>query len=542
MKMPGATSWEPLMNQNVEQWKVHKTAVSSECGVVAAQNWMAAAAGADILARGGNAVDAAVACAFALGAVEPWMCGLGGSGYMVIWKADKKQAFSINFQGILPKAIDAADYPLDPSVPNAIMGFPGVAGNTNVTGYKSITVPGAVAGLSQALKLHGQLGFDTALMPAIQLADRGLPVDWFTTLQIALEASDLGQFPASAGIYLPQNAPAQPEQFLRLGNLANTLKTLAEKGPSDFYKGSIASSISADLEAGGSRITIEDLAAYEPILTPPLAHTHRGVFLLTPDNSSGGPRLGDALNYSLENLDISLPFGGHTYKTYAHALNNAFVNHENHLGRLPNTGCTSHMSAADADGNMVALTYTLLNRFGSKVVLPETGVIMNNAISYFDPRPGYPTSMESRKRINASNMCPTICIRDNKALFAIGASGANHIVPCTMQLAAFMLDYGMSLENAFNTPRIDAGCGDSIRVDPGVGDLAIAELSKEFKVEIAQNLVFPKLYSSPSGVYRNASNGETEGCSDKMSPSSGAVAQGYFEITQPTQDQTLVRA
>ncbi len=530
------------MDQIFEQWKIHKLAATSEYGIVAAQHWMAAAAGADTLARGGNAVDAAVACAFALSAVEPWMCGLGGSGYMVIWEARKKQAFSINFQGVLPKAIDAADYPLDPSVPDTIMGFPGVAGNTNVTGYKSITVPGAVAGLSQALKFHGQLGFDTVLMPAIQLAERGLPVDWFTTLQIALEAADLGQFPVSAEIYLPQNAPAKPEQFLRLGNLAATLKTLAEEGPDDFYKGSIANSISADLEAGGSRITIEDLAAYEPIIAAPLAHAHRNNVLYTPDNSSGGPRLGDALTYSLENLDISLPFGGHTYKTYGYALKNAFVNHEERLGRLPNTGSTSHMSAADADGNMVALTYTLLNRFGSKVVLPETGVIMNNAVSYFDPRPGYPTSMGPSKRINASNMCPTICIRDDEAIFAVGASGANHIVPCTMQLAAFMLDYGMSLEHAFNTPRIDAGCEASIRVDPSIGNRAIAELSKEFELEIAQNQVFPKLYSCPSGVYRDPYTGYTEGCSDKMNPLSGAVAQGYIKITQPTQNQTFVRA
>ena len=200
------------------------------------------------------------------------------------------------------------------------------------------------------------------------------------------------------------------------------------------------------------------------------------------------------------------------------------------------------MSAIDADGNMVALTYTLLSRFGSKVVLPETGVIMNNAVSYFDPRRGKPTSIEPRKRINASNMCPTICIRDDEAVFAIGASGANHIVPCTMQLAAFMLDYGMSLENALNTPRIDAGYEDYIRVDPEIGHRAIAELSKEFKVEIAQNLVFPKLYACPSGVYRNAGTGQTEGCCDKMNPSSGAVAEGYSEISLPTRDQTLVRA
>ena len=108
------------------------------------------------------------------------------------------------------------------------------------------------------------------------------------------------------------------------------------------------------------------------------------------------------------------------------------------------------MSAVDSDGNMVALTYTLLNRFGSKVVLPRTGILMNNSVSYFDPRPGYPTSMKGKKRINSSNMCPTICTEGDRAYFAIGASGANHIVPCTMQIAGFLLDYNLSIENAFN--------------------------------------------------------------------------------------------
>ena len=135
------------MNRNVEQWQVRKRAVSSERGVVAAQNWMSAAAGADALSRGGNAVDAAIACAFALNAVEPWMCGMGGSGYMVIWLADERRAVAIDFQGTLPHNIETADYPLDPNVTNTIMGFPGVSGNANVVGYKSITVPGAVAGL-----------------------------------------------------------------------------------------------------------------------------------------------------------------------------------------------------------------------------------------------------------------------------------------------------------------------------------------------------------------------------------------------------------
>ena len=530
------------MNRNVEQWQVRKRAVSSERGVVAAQNWMAAAAGADALSRGGNAVDAAIACAFALNAVEPWMCGMGGSGYIVIWLADERRAVAIDFQGTLPNAIDTADYPLDPSVPNAIMGFPGVAGNANVVGYKSITVPGAVAGLSAAAQAHGRLGFDSLLSPAIQLAERGLPVDWFATLQIGLEAGELARFPASAAVYLPGGAPAQPEQFLNLGNLGATLRILADEGPDAFYKGAIATAMAEDLQEGGSRITVDDLAAYHPQVLTPLAHDHRGAILYTPSENSGGQRLSEAFDFVTEHLDPSRSFGAHAYEIYAKALNQAFDNHERRLGRLPETGSTSHMSAVDADGNMVALTYTLLNRFGSKVVLPSSGVLMNNAVSYFDPRPGYPTSMAGGKRINASNMCPTVCVRDDEAIFAVGASGANHIVPCTMQVAAYMLDYGMSLEEAFNTPRIDAGGRASIRVDPAAGDEVLAALGRSFDLEVAQNLVFPKLYSCPSGVFRDPASGHTQGCGDKANPVAGAVAEQPFHLEETASGQVSVRA
>lgn len=514
------------MNRNVEQWDVKKREVSSERGVVAAQNWMAAAAGADALSKGGNAVDAAIACAFALNAVEPWMCGMGGSGYMVIWLADESRAVAIDFQGMLPKGIDLADYPLDPTVPDAIMGFPGVAENANVIGYKSITVPGAVAGLSAALEKHGRLGLDTVLGPTIQLAERGLPVDWHATLHIALEAAELARFPASSALFLPDGYAPQPEQYLPLTNLTKTLKALSNDGPDTFYKGRVSEKITSDLLAGGSRLDADDLSVYRALFIEPLVGEHRGAKLYTPGETSGGLRLNEALGYIEANLDLDQPIGAHTYATYANALNQAFRNHERRLGR----GCTSHMSAVDAEGNMVALTYTLLNRFGSKVMLPSTGILMNNSVSYFDPRPGYPTTMEGHKRINASNMCPTLCVRDNQALFAVGASGANHIVPCTLQITAFLLDYGISLEDAFNLPRIDAGGRQSIRVDPALGDDVIKALSQEFELEIAQNLVYPKLFSCPSGVSRDPQTGATQGVADKANPVAGAVAEGLFEV------------
>ena len=261
------------MNENVEQWNISKNAVSSERGLVASQHWLASSVGADALNKGGNAIDAAIACAFALNVVEPWMCGLGGSGYILIWLAKTKEMKVIDFQGILPKSISFEDYPIDNNLPETIMGFPGVQNQENILGYKSITVPGAVAGLSMALDNYGTLGIDSILSKTIDLAERGLPVDWITTLQIALESKELSKFEESSNIYLPKGFPPNPEQYISLGNLSKTLRIISEKGANEFYNGKLAEEISNDLKTGGSRITIEDLSSYKPELIEPLSLT-----------------------------------------------------------------------------------------------------------------------------------------------------------------------------------------------------------------------------------------------------------------------------
>ena len=519
------------MNHRIEQWDVSKKAVASEAGVVAAQHHLAARAGAGMLAAGGNAIDAAVAAGFALAAVEPWMCGLGGSGYMVVWLAEEKQAQMLDFQGMLPAAITSEDYPLDPGVPATIMGFPGVVDRQNEVGYRSITVPGAVRGLSRALGRFGRLGLDTVLSPAIQLAGRGLPVDWFTTLQVSLAMADLRRDPAAKSIYLPNDAPLQPEQNRQLGHLARTLKALAAEGPDSFYRGALAEKIVTDLQAGGSRIDGDDLAAYQVLEHEPLTGSHRGANLHTAGPNSGGPRLIETLAHIADHLDPAVGIGAESWKIYADGMNKAWRSHKERIGRTTEVGgCTSHLSAVDAAGNMVALTYTLLNRFGSCVVLPSTGILMNNAVSYFDPRPGYPTTMEGRKRINASNMCPTVATRDNEAIFAVGASGANYIMPCTTQIAGLLLDFDLTLEEAMCYPRIDASDRGSIRVDPRLGADVLDALAKDFELEIAQLMVFPKLYSCPSGVSRDPMTGLCLGLNDPSQPIGGAAAASPFRL------------
>lgn len=524
------------MNQNVEQWRVSKRAVASDAGVVAAQHWQAAQAGAAMLAKGGNAVDAAVGAAFALAAVEPWMCGLGGSGYLVTWRAAEREARIIDFQGMLPAAVDFADYPLDPDEPDAIMGFPGVRGQRNVMGYGSITVPGAVAGLSRALERFGRLGLDTVLEPAIRLAERGLVVDWFATLMITLAMPVLARDPTGRAIWLPGGAPPTPETVVGLGRLPATLRTLAEDGPDSFYRGRLAASMAGDLAAGGSRISEEDLAAYEVLEEQALTGNHRGAEVHTAGPTSGGPRLLEALRLIERELDPASGIGIRSYDVYAHALRTAW---QSHRARLEGPGepagaCTSHVSAVDAEGNMAALTYTLLNRFGSGVVLPGTGIVMNNAVSYFDPRPGHPTSLAGRKRINASNMCPVVITEGAEARFALGASGANHIMPCVTQLTSLMLDFGLSLESAFHVPRLDASDRGPVRVDPRVGPDVLASLAGSFDLEVAQLLVFPKLYGCPSGVARDPASGSCSGVSDPSQPLAAAAAAAPFVLPGAT--------
>ena len=525
------------MNDNVEQWEIGKSAVSSKMGAVASQHWLAARAGAAMLAEGGNAVDAAVACAMALNVVEPWMCGLGGSGFMVVWLAKEKRARVLNFQGVLPQAIDSADYPLDPGAPPSLMLYPGVKERANERGYGSITVPGAVAGLGGALERFGSLPWQRVLAPAIALADRGVPVDWHASLQIGLAMDLLRRDPAASEIYLPGGVPALPESYRPLPALAATLKTLAAEGPRSFYEGALARQIAADLQAGGSKITAEDLAAYAVEEHEPLSGSHRGADVHTAGAVSGGVRLLDMLEYVEKHLNPGSDVGPQTWIAYARGLDAAFATHKAKVG-LDQTGgvqvggCTSHMSAVDGEGNMVALTYTLLNRFGSGVVLPSTGMLMNNSIAYFDPRPGNPVSMAGGKRINSSNMCPTIATRDGEALFAVGASGANHIVPCTAQLTALLLDYDMSLEEAFHTPRIDASGRGSVRADPAMGETALEELRKVFTLEVAQQLVFPKLYSCPSGVSRDPESGRCWGMGDVSSPVAGAATPAPFKLEE----------
>lgn len=217
-----------------DQWMTVKRPVRGKAGMVAAQHIRAAEAGAELLAQGGNAVDAAVAAALALGAVEPWMCGIGGSGFMVVWLAAERRAVALDFQGVLPQALTADDYPIDASLPATSMGFPAVVNFANTQGARAVTVPGAVAGFDHALRRFGRKTLADALQPAIRLAETGIPASWFCTLMIASEMAILSRDATAAAIYLPGGAPLQPGERLHIPALPAPCAAWPRPGPTAF--------------------------------------------------------------------------------------------------------------------------------------------------------------------------------------------------------------------------------------------------------------------------------------------------------------------
>jgi len=509
-----------------------KAVVKSPHGVVAAQSRLAAAVGAGVLAAGGNAVDAAVATGFATGVVEPWMNGLGGGGFMVVAEADGSPPQVVDFSMIAPAALDPADYPLAGGTAQALFAWPAVKEDRNLKGYHSIAVPGQIDGMRLALERFGTIGWRQALEPAIALAERGLPLDWYTTLSTTVAARELAEFPATRTIYLPGGLPPVPPVegagYLPLGNLARTLRRLAEAGARDFYEGDVAAAVLRDLEKSGSRLSAADLRTYRATILPALEISYRGVDVAAVPGLSGGPTLADVLGRLATSLcDTKLAAGSSaaTYAAYADAFGRAYATRLERLGEgAPVPSCTTHLSVVDRRGNMAALTQTLLSRFGSKVVLPETGILMNNGILWFDPRPGRPNSIAPGRRPLA-NMCPVIVRRDGAPWLALGASGGRRIMPAVAQVLSFLVDYGMTLEEAFHQPRLDVSGEGRAVLDarlPAEVERAVAALMPVVREPVS---IYPVQFACPSAVLRDPATGLHYGMGEIASPWAGAVAE-----------------
>lgn len=515
-----------------QNWTVSKPVVRSRRGVVATQNRVAGEAGAKILASGGNAVDAAVATGFALAACEPWNSGMGGIGYMLIAMAGSDRVQVVDFSPVSPRSLDPADFPLIGGETQELFTWPAVLEDRNVHGPMSIAIPGHVDGMGLALETFGTKSWREVLSPAIQIAERGMAVDWYLTLKVATSARELSRYPSTSAAWLPDGFPpvtpaGASMQRLVLTGLADAMKHLAKAGRRDFYEGRIARDIVADLKSLGGIIDADDLARYRARVVEPTAIAYRDNALALAPRLTAGPSMARTLAGLAAHR-----FGGKApdadaFVAYARELSAAFDERLRTMGDDPDPSeptCTTHFNVVDRDGNMVAVTQTLLSVFGSRVVLPSTGILMNNGIFWFDPRSGLPNSIGPNKR-PLTNMCPVIARQDGKPRFALGGSGGRKIFPAVLQLTSMLVDYGMSLEEAWHTARIDASGGETVGIDPRLPADVRAALARDFTLNETEFVVYPTNFACPSAVMRDWATGENCGIADVMSPWSGAVSE-----------------
>ena len=455
-------------------------------GVIAAAHPLAAEVGVDILKKGGNAVDAAVATAFALGVVEPNASGIGGGGFMQIY---------------LPKFLGAKVVTIDyremaPAKATAGMFLKWGVDQMKI-GPRSVAVPGTVAGLTLALQKYGTMALKDVMEPAIHLAEQGFPVSNLLNSMMANNAPKLSRFPAAAKIYLKNGGPFKVGTRLYQKDLAETYRLIAAQGPEVFYQGAIAEAIANEMQRSGGLITREDLANYRAVVRSPVEGNYRGYEIISMGPpSSGGTQLIELLNI-LEGHDIArLGLNGpESIEIMTEAMKKAFSDRAQYIGdpdfveipleellskehaerlrkgmktkpkgqlqgklitsnsALQESDQTTHLSVADKDGNLVALSQSVDAFFGSGVVVPGTGILLNDGMGDFAPQPGEPNSIAPGKR-PLSNMAPTLVLKDGRPYLAIGMPGGTRITSALTQVLMNLIDHQLTLQEAINAPRI----------------------------------------------------------------------------------------
>jgi len=517
-----------MIPHTTQHWHIRKPAARGKGGVVVSQVKAAAEAGAEMLRAGGTAADAAVATAFVLATLEPWNCGLGGIGFAQAMKPGMAVAETFDFGPVAPAGLDPAAFPLSGRLKQDLFTWPEVVEDRNIHGPLSFVIPSAVAGYALLHERHGRLPIRDVLAPAVALAKRGLPQDWYTTLKIASSAAVLRLYPESARIYLPGGLPpTAPYQgnpgFFTQGALPATLERLQHAGLRDFYEGEVAAQIVADMKTVGGILTSADLANCRARVLPAIAAPWRGRTLMLANGLTAAPTLRGVLTRMAD-----APFGAEPsaawYATLARALQEAYAERLAGLGDAEPQGadsCTTHLTVTDKDGMMVAMTTTLLSSMGSRVVLPGSGVLMNNGVMWFDPQPGTPNAIAPGKR-PLTNMCPVIAATDGQPEIACGASGGRRIMAAVFQLLSFVADFGMDPEAAAHFPRIDVSGPQGITADDRLAPAVMEALAAAGPTLAVEHAVLPLNFACPNLIRRGPDG--AVGISDAMSPWSGAVA------------------
>ncbi len=534
--------WRKLAGSPFDTYK--KEAVASN-GMVATNHPLGSAAGLEMLAMGGNAMDAAVASVFALSVVEPMMVGIFGAGFINYYDASSGEFVNIDNYSVAPAAATPDMYD---TISDEWPDYMETVDRENLVGYRAVGVPGALMGWCVAEERFGRLGLDTVVQPAIRYAKRGFAVSRYLADIIRLNADDLALFPASADVFLPGGVPPAVGQTIVRADYAKTLEAVAAEGPDALYKGRIGEMVVEDMAANDGIIIGDDFDDYRIHFREPVRGTYRGYDIVSvAPTSSGGTAIIEILNilegYEVGSLGfgtaegahllaeamkiafadrfeylgdpafVEVPVGALTDKGYAaarrreidtaHAREFTYGNPSLYVGEGADT---THLTTADGDGNVVSTTQTIHAVFGSKVTTPGTGMLLNNTMNIFDPHPGNANSIAPRKRM-VSSMSPTIVMKDGKPLMALGTPGATRIFPSVLQAIVNVIDHGMSLQEAVEAPRIWTQ-GQDLEVEPGVSQSTRQALqSMGHNVQVVQRVAGGMngvMFDHADGVIRGA--------------------------------------
>ena len=497
-------------------------------GLVAAEHPLGARVGARILERGGNAVDAAVATAFAMTVVEPFMSTIAGSGTMLVHVARKGETIALDFNGCAPTRAHASMFRVTTGISRGLFAWPNVENAANERGWRAPAVPGSVAGLSLALERFGTMELRDVIQPAIELARGGFVADWYQALSTARQLEELAAAGEAGRVYLRNGRSVyRPPTGMEEGDrttypdLARSLELIAHDGPSAFYRGEIAQAIHDAMAAHGGLITRDDLAAYSVRVGPPLTGTYRGLELAFAPGATGGvtaleilnileqfPKtavgwrtpgglnrralavrraFGDRFEHLGDPAVIHAPWDRLVSKEYAREVATELRRRSSKRGRrrepvdtlgesAAGGDCTTHISVVDRRRNMVALTHTAVSLFGSIVVVPGTGILLNNGMIWFNPEAGRPNSVAPGKRALV-NMVPVLGFKNGEPYLTLGAPGGRRIVSAIPQVIATLVDSGCDLQEAIEAPRLHAESAE-VLVDTRVGPTVLAALGR----------------------------------------------------------------
>ncbi|TMG12184.1 MAG: gamma-glutamyltransferase [Chloroflexi bacterium] len=500
----------------------------------------AAEVGLDVLRRGGNAVDAAVTCAFVQGVIDPQMCGIGGCGVMLVHSTQAGDSL-LEFYGtagsrvredqwesiFIREAADRYGYVLE--------------GWVNDVGYQSVAVPGTVAGLHEALTRFGTISWAEAIEPAIPLARNGFPVTgyvhgfWTTDYgpDVVPNAQRIQTTPEAKAIYTRDGALYAIGEVMVQTDLARTLETLVAGGADVFYHGEVADAIAADFAANGGFITKEDLESYQVNVTEPIRGTYRGLQVAAAGPPAGGLTLLQMLNF-LEGYDLGAAGwpSSEAARLLVEAMAWAVADRELHVadprfveiptgaltdkhyaakarGVIADRADTTHVCVVDDGGNAVSLTHTLGSSSG--VVTPGLGFGYNDYMNCFDPRPGRPNSLRPGKT-RVTMMTPTMVFDGKKLRVCVGAPGGTKIVTGVLQVLVNVLDHEMSAVEAVSAPRVDFQ-GDVVQAEARIPHVVTEGLERFGYSVNRRTLNYDSYFSRPQVIVADR-DGFLTGASD----------------------------